>query len=124
VTLSVLIVDDSAELVDVLGFYIENDPRFETVGSAGTGDEAVQVASQVHPDVIVLDQMMPKVSGEEALPQLRALCPDATIVLYTAAATPALAVRTMEHADVCLGKEASLAGLLDLIVDVRDKRPH
>jgi len=59
---------------------LEREQGFEVVGEAGDGEEAVRLASQLKPDVIIMDVAMPKLSGIEATKQIKANLP-ATIVL-------------------------------------------
>lgn len=80
----VLIVDDSDDVRSLLRLALGMEDRFEVVGEAGNGAEAIKVASEVAPDLIVLDRDMPVLSGVEALPALRRVAPDAAVVLFTA----------------------------------------
>jgi DNA-binding NarL/FixJ family response regulator len=119
---SVLIVDDSPELADVLEFLIQTDSRFVHVGTAKVADEALALAREHDPAVIVLDHMMPDVTGEEALPELRDACPNATIVMFSAVANERLAESTRGLVDACVLKTTGLGELLDLIADLREGR--
>ena len=120
--LSILVVDDSPELADILGFMIDLDERYELVGTATTGPEAIELADRLEPAAIVLDQMMPECTGSQALPTLRARCPESTIVLFTAVGTERLAKETKDMADACMSKTASLPALLDLIAELHSAR--
>ena len=66
----VLVVDDERDLVRLLEFNLQQ-AGFET-GSAYTGEEALQKARQRVPDLVVLDLMLPDVSGTEVCRQLKA----------------------------------------------------
>jgi len=66
----VLIVDDERDLVRLLEFNLQ-EAGFETV-SAYTGEEALQKVRQRVPDLVVLDLMLPDISGNEVCRQLRA----------------------------------------------------
>jgi two-component system response regulator AtoC len=61
---------------------------FEAAGAAvevaEDGERAVDVASEWAPDLIILDLRMPKKTGAEALPELNALCPDASVIVVSA----------------------------------------
>lgn len=85
----VLIVDDTTEIRALLRLTLETDDRFEVVGEATNGAEAIEAASRLQPDVIVLDRHMPVLDGVEALPGIRRGCPDAAILLFTAHADDA-----------------------------------
>lgn len=120
--MSILVVDDSAELADVLSFMINLDERYELVGTATTGLEAIAMADRLEPAAIVLDHMLPESTGAQALPALRARCPDSTIVMFTAVGTERLATETKDLADACMSKSVSLPALLDLIAELHHAR--
>lgn len=80
----VLLVDDVADLRFLLRVVLEQAGGFEVVGEAGDGARALALAERARPDMIVLDLSMPTMDGLEALPALRALVPDAIIVVLSA----------------------------------------
>ncbi|MFL5789254.1 MAG: response regulator transcription factor [Flavisolibacter sp.] len=66
----VLIADDEPDIVEILKYNLEKEGY--QVTSAKDGDEAIDKAKFVHPDLVVLDMMMPKKSGMEVCEILRA----------------------------------------------------
>jgi len=62
----ILIADDHEIMRDGLGVLIRKQPSMEIVGQAGTGTETVKLASQLNPDVILMDYAMPDMDGIEA----------------------------------------------------------
>jgi signal transduction histidine kinase len=79
----VLLVDDVADLRFLLRVVLETDGSFEVIGEAGDGQTAMDLCERTRPDVIILDLSMPTMDGLEALPELRKLAPDATIVVLS-----------------------------------------
>jgi DNA-binding NarL/FixJ family response regulator len=67
------------------------EPAFEVVGTASDGDEAVQVALGVRPDLVLLDARMPRSSGFDAARRLRAELPATPFAFLTANRDPQLA---------------------------------
>lgn len=67
----VLLADDVADIRALLRLAIERDERFEIVGEAGDGLEAVEQAEQLVPDLVVLDLAMPRMDGLQAIPEIR-----------------------------------------------------
>ena len=80
----VLIVDDEPVIREMLDTMLSLDPTFEVVGKASDGVEAIERATATRPDAILLDLMMPRMSGMEALPLLREQCPEAKVVVVSA----------------------------------------
>ncbi len=62
---------------------LECEQDLEVVGEAGDGEEAVRLASQLKPDVIIMDVAMPKLSGIEATKQIKALLPLTIVLVLT-----------------------------------------
>lgn len=63
---------------------IQHEDDMEVVGEAGDGEEAVALASQVKPDVIIMDVNMPKLNGIEATRQIKAKMPSVAVLVLTA----------------------------------------
>ena len=78
----VLICDDesSIRLLYRMGF----EERGAEVAEAVDGDDAIEQAAQVCPDLIVLDLFMPNRDGLSALPELKRRCPEAPVLVVTA----------------------------------------
>ncbi|MDG4832956.1 response regulator transcription factor [Solwaraspora sp. WMMD1047] len=68
--ISVLIVDDHPVVRDGLRGMFSADPRFEVLGEAGDGAEAIAVADRLRPDVILMDLRMPRIDGVTAIREL------------------------------------------------------
>lgn len=79
----ILIVDDHPLTREALaGLLAQND--FDVVGQAGSGAEAIALAGELRPDLVLLDLSMPEMSGLEALPDVRRAAPGAEVVVLTA----------------------------------------
>jgi CheY-like chemotaxis protein len=77
------IVDDSLEIRGLLRSFLGADGRFEVVGEAADGEEAIRLATETKPDLLILDQQMPGMSGVAALPEIRRRAPATAVVLYS-----------------------------------------
>ena len=80
----VLVVDDDPMLRELVSHFLVEGGGYDVADAASNGAEAVAQAHTRRPDAIVLDHHMPGESGLEALPELRATAPAATIVLWSA----------------------------------------
>lgn len=78
-----VIVDDNDDLVFLMTTWLSLDDRFEVVGIAHSGEEAVDVCSRMRPDSVLLDVDMTRMDGIAALPLVLAACPTARIVVYS-----------------------------------------
>ena len=107
----VLIVDDSPEARNGLQSMLTTHPDLEVVGEAQDGIEALTMAEQLRPDVILMDSQMPLMDGVEATRQIKERWPDIKILVltvHTMYIEPALAA----GADDCLMKDVTSRELL------------
>src|SRR6187431_3371167 len=82
----VLIVDDHPLTRDALATLLAGND-FDVVGQASDGQEAIDVAAKLRPQLVLLDLSMPGLDGLSALPGLRAAVPDAEVIVLTASGT-------------------------------------
>lgn len=81
--ISILIVDDNDMTRETLRVILRHD-TYNVVGEATDGSIALEMATRLKPDIILLDVVMPKVSGLEALRSIRVVLPDVMILMVTA----------------------------------------
>jgi DNA-binding NarL/FixJ family response regulator len=81
--ISVLLVDDHTILRDGIRALLENESDMEIIGEAEDGHQAVKLANQLKPDVVLMDIAMPRLNGLEATSQIKKLNPDAKILILT-----------------------------------------
>jgi NarL family two-component system response regulator LiaR len=79
----VLIVDDHAVVREGLRTFLELQEGLEVVGEAGDGEEALAEGERLTPDVILMDLVMPKLDGVEAMRALRNRVPEARVIVLT-----------------------------------------
>ena len=82
-TVRVLIVDDFVELHSLIKTHLEHEAKWEIVGSALDGLDAIQKAVDLRPDLVLLDIHLPKLNGIEAARQIRELVPRARILFLS-----------------------------------------
>ena len=82
-TISVLLVDDHAVVRQGVRAFLVTQPDISVVGEAGSGEEAVRLADQLVPDVILMDLIMPGMDGVEATRRVKQVSPRSQIVVLT-----------------------------------------
>ena len=85
--IKLLLVDDHSLLRMGLQTLFATKDDITVVGQAANGEEAVTLASTLKPDVVIMDLMMPKMSGAEATRRIRKALPDTKILLLTSFGT-------------------------------------
>jgi len=80
----ILIADDHSMVRQGLRFFLELDPDLQVVGQAADGAEAVRLARQLEPDVVLMDLLMPVMDGIAATTAIRSALPDTQVLVLTA----------------------------------------
>jgi NarL family two-component system response regulator LiaR len=81
--ITVLVVDDHAVVREGLRTFLQLQDGLEVVGEAGDGEEAVRQAERLHPDVILMDLVMPRLDGVGAMRELRRRLPASRVIVLT-----------------------------------------
>jgi two-component system response regulator NreC len=102
--IKVLIVDDHAIVRAGLRALLKGEASMELVGEATSGEEAIQLSQELHPDVIVLDLSLPGMDGIQVTRQVKREQPDLHILILTV------------HEDEALLREAVRAGASGYII--------
>jgi two-component system, chemotaxis family, chemotaxis protein CheY len=122
---TVLIVDDEADIRFLVGRLLgAAQPPWEVAGEAETGADAIDLWHQLHPDVIVLDERMPGLSGLDTAERILAEQPGQIIVLFTAFRDGAAEARaTAMGIRACVAK-ADLHRLTGELLAQVERGPH
>lgn len=112
----VLLVDDHEIVRRGLALFLEGFDDLQLVGQAGDGEEAVRLCGEVLPDVVLMDLVMPKLGGPEAIRQIRQLYPHVKVVALTTFRDKELVHETLQAGAVgYLYKDASVEELAGAI---------
>jgi NarL family two-component system response regulator LiaR len=81
--ITILIVDDHTVVRQGVRAFFDTQPDLKVIGEAGSGEEAVKLATQFVPDVVLMDLVMPGMDGVEATRQLKRASPRSQVVVLT-----------------------------------------
>jgi DNA-binding NarL/FixJ family response regulator len=114
--ISVLLVDDHDLLRAGLRSRLEREPGITVVGEANSAERAIVMARSMQPDLILLDLLLPRKSGFDAIPELAAVAPDAKVLVVSSQTAPSSIRRALTAGAVgYLPKRASDRELVDAI---------
>ncbi|MEI6949479.1 response regulator transcription factor [Paraflavisolibacter sp. H34] len=94
--ISILIADDHTLVRETWSFILNSDDRFTVVGECGNGEDAVRMARELRPDVVILDINMPGMNGIEAAFQIRKFAPGSRILGVSLHTQPSYARKMMQ----------------------------
>lgn len=83
-SIKLLVADDHSIIRSGICALLKNEPDFQIVGEAKTGREAVLLAIQLSPDVLIMDLAMPLLNGMEATRQIARECPHTKVIVLSA----------------------------------------
>ena len=115
----VMVVDDHPVMRNGLRDILEASGRFEVVGQAGDGEEAVRTVEGMDPEVIVMDVIMPNMDGIDACREIMDLLPETRVLMLTAsseedAVIEAVAAGTTGYLQKYTGPEELVEAVLDV----------
>jgi NarL family two-component system response regulator LiaR len=82
--IKILLAEDHVIVREGTRELVQREPDMEVVGEADDGEEAVQLAGKLQPDVVIMDIALPKLNGIEATKQIKALYPATAVLILTA----------------------------------------
>jgi CheY-like chemotaxis protein len=117
---TLLIVDDDPTMLRLVHRILELEESVVIVGEAENGEQAVQMWRALHPDMIILDHMMPILSGLDAARQILDESPSQRIIMFSALAANEAWVQSVQDIGVsaCLAK-TDVTLLPDLVAFLR-----
>ena len=118
-TIRVLLADDTPDIRKLLRVNLELDGRFEIVGEAADGAEAVALTRFLRPDAVVLDLAMPVMDGLQAAPLIRQCSPESRILALSGFDHTRMEARAREQgADGYLEKGTAFGLIAETLADL------
>lgn len=94
--ISILIADDHTLVRETWSFILNTDPRFTVVAESGSGEEAVELAKKLRPNIVIMDINLPGMNGIEATQQIRKYSPGSRILGVSLHTQPTYARKMMQ----------------------------
>lgn len=121
----VLIADDHPISRSGIEFLLSGEHDLDLVGSAQDGDQVLELAATLAPDVVILDLMLPKRPGLVVLEHLKRLRPAPQVIVISGQATGLAFRQALDSgADAVVSKEDTSDELLAALAAVRRRRPY
>jgi DNA-binding NarL/FixJ family response regulator len=121
----VVLADDHDVVRRGLAMVLESEPDFQVVGEVRNGQEAIDAAVRLRPDLVLLDVKMPVLDGVQAAKLIKHEAPEVRILMLTGiTASPATLAMFQGAADGYILKDASPAELLDAVRTVAAGKPY
>lgn len=123
-SIRILLADDHGIVRKGLRLFLEQHPGMEVVGEAADGREAVRLAGELHPEIVIMDISMPALNGIEATAQIVKNNPRTGVIILSMHSDEGYLVRTLTAgAKGYLLKESAEADLIRAIQAVAKSRP-
>jgi DNA-binding NarL/FixJ family response regulator len=91
----IVIVDDHESIRDMLVCILKRESEYEIVGETGTGLKALQICRMLRPDLVILDLMLPELSGAEVIRRMHTAIPMSRVLVYSGTFNQALIMEAL-----------------------------
>ena len=114
--IGVVLVEDNDVFRQALELMLEITPDIRVMAAVSDGESAIEVCPRIDPDVVVVDYRLPGLDGVETTAGLRSACPNAAVVVLTAAAEAGEVQALLDAGAVaCLTKDRALEEIVGAI---------
>jgi two-component system nitrate/nitrite response regulator NarL len=118
---SVAIIEDHQVFVDALSMYLQRNPEFRLIGSAGTFAEGSELIQGRSPEIVLLDVGLPDRNGMDLIPEIRRHSPKTKIIVLTSFSDESTLMRAIDSGvSGFVQKGSSLSELLTAMRDVAE----
>ena len=123
--ITILLVDDHKLIRDSWSFILNIDPRFVVIGETSSGAEAIEIAQEKRPRIILMDVNMTPVTGFDATKEISRISPESKIIAVSMHTMPAYAKRMMQLGAMgYVTKNSSKDEMITAIVEVNGGRKY
>ena len=123
--ITILIADDHTLVRETLSSVLNSDPRFFVIADCGTGEEAIELAKNLRPAVIIMDINLPGINGIEATQLIRKYSPTSKVLGVTLHTQPTYARKMMQKGAMgYVTKNSTKEEMFKAIVEVHEGKKY
>ncbi len=123
--ISILLVDDHKLIRESWSFILNSDPRFQVIGETSSGDEAIEIAKNKRPQIVLMDVNMAPLNGFDATKLVRKYSPGSKIIGISMHSMPAYARRMLQMGAMgYVTKNSSKDEMITAIVEVNSGKKY
>jgi DNA-binding NarL/FixJ family response regulator len=122
---TILLVDDHKLIRDSWSFILNSDPRFTVIAETSSGEEAILIAGQKKPEIILMDVNMSPVNGFDATKQIQKISPESKVIAVSMHTMPAYAKRMLQLGAMgYVTKNSSKEEMIAAIIEVSEGKKY
>jgi two-component system invasion response regulator UvrY len=123
--ISILIADDHTLVRETWSFILNTDPRFTVVAESGSGEEAVELAKKLRPQIVIMDINLPGINGIEATQQIRKYSPGTKVLGVSLHTQPTYARKMMQKGAMgYVTKNSSREEMFKAIMEIQNGKKY
>jgi DNA-binding NarL/FixJ family response regulator len=123
--ITILIADDHTLVRETWSFILNTDERFKVVAECGSGEDAVEQAKKLRPDIVIMDINLPGINGIEATQQIRKFSPNSKILGVSLHTQPTYARKMMQKGAMgYVTKNSSREEMFKAIMEIQEGKRY
>jgi DNA-binding NarL/FixJ family response regulator len=123
--ITLLIADDHTLIRETWSLILKNDDRFTVIAEAGSGEEAIELARELRPNVVLMDINLPGINGMEATQQIRKFSPGSRVLAISLHTQPSYARQMIKKGAMgYVTKNSSRAEMFKAILEVHSGKKY
>lgn len=123
--ITILIADDHTLVRETWSFILNTDPRFNVIAESGSGEDAVEMAKKLRPNIVIMDINLPGINGIEATQQIRKFSPGSRILGVSLHTQPTYARKMMQKGAMgYVTKNSSREEMFKAILEIQSGKKY
>jgi DNA-binding NarL/FixJ family response regulator len=123
--ITILIADDHTLVRETWSFILNTDPRFSVIAESGSGEEAVELAKKLRPNIVIMDINLPGINGIEATQQIRKFSPGSKVLGVSLHTQPTYARKMIQKGAMgYVTKNSSKEEMFKAIIEIQNGKKY